>query len=65
MIWAIPIMNIKRDFPAISILILSNYTDYIEAGRAAGCDGYLTKDCDPKQLYAEVSRIAASQKSSE
>ncbi len=51
--------KIKRDFPAISILFLSTFPDYIEAGRAAGCDGYLTKDCDPKQLYAEVRLIAA------
>jgi len=52
--------NIKRDFPTISILVLSTFADYIEAGRTAGCDGYLTKDCEPKQLYAEVRRIAAS-----
>jgi len=51
--------KIKRDFPDISILFLSTFTDYIEAGRAAGCDGYLTKDCDPKQLYAEVRLITA------
>ena len=55
--------NIKRDLPAISVLFLSTFTDYIEAGRAAGCDGYLTKDCDPKQLYAEVIRIAAPKSS--
>jgi len=29
------------------------------------CDGYLTKDCDPKQLYAEVRLIAESPTSSE
>ena len=57
--------KIKRDFPTISILFLSSFTDHIEAGRTAGCDGYLTKDCDPKQLYAEVRRIVASRKSSE
>ena len=53
---------IKRDFPTIGILFLSTFTDHIEAGRTAGCDGYLTKDCDPKQLYAEVRRIEACQK---
>ena len=57
--------RIKRDFPAIGILFLNTFTDHIEAGQAAGCDGYLTKECDPKQLYAEVSRIAASAQSSE
>ena len=57
--------RIKRDFPGISILFLSTFTDYIEAARTAECDGYLTKDCDPKQLYAEVRRIVASRKSSE
>ena len=56
--------RIKRDFPGISVLFLSTFTDYIDASRAAGCDGYLTKDCDPKQLYAEVSRIAASAQNS-
>ena len=57
--------QIKRDFPTVSILFLSTFTDYIEAARTAGCDGYLTKDCDPKQLYAEVRLIAACSKSSE
>ena len=57
--------RIKRDFPSISILFLSTFTDYIEATRTAECDGYLTKDCGPKQLYAEVRRIVASRKSSE
>ena len=57
--------RIKRDFPGISILFPSTFTDYIEAARTAECDGYLTKDCDPKQLYAEVRRIVASRKSSE
>ncbi len=57
--------KIKRDFPAISILFLSTFTDHIEASRAAGCDGYLTKDCDPKQLYAEVRLIAESPTRSE
>ncbi len=57
--------KIKGEFSAIGILFLSTFADYIEAGRTAGCDGHLTKDCDPKQLYAEVRRIAASPKISE
>ena len=57
--------EIKREFPCIRILFLSTFTDHIEAGHEAGCDGYLTKDCDPKQLYSEVRLIAASLKSSE
>ena len=57
--------KLKQDFPTIGILFLSTFSDYIEAGQTAGCDGYLTKDCDPKQLYAEVRRIVASRKSSE
>ena len=57
--------RIIRDFPGISILFLSTFTDYIEAARTAECDGYLTIGCDPKQLYAEVRRIVASRKGSE
>ena len=57
--------KIKLDFPAIGILFLSTFADYIKAGRTAGCDGYLTKDCEPKQLYAEVRRIATCPKSGE
>ena len=57
--------KLKRDFPTIGILFLSTFSDHIEAARTAGCDGYLTKDCGPIQLYAEVRRIAASPKSSE
>ena len=49
--------RIKRAFPIIGILFFSVFTDYVEAGLAAGADGYLPKDCEPDQLMAMASEI--------
>ena len=48
---------IKRANPMVGILFFSVFTDYIEAGLAAGADGYLPKDCEPDQLIAKASEI--------
>ena len=37
----------------------SVFADYVEAGLAAGSDGYLLKDCEPDQLIAKASEIVA------
>ena len=50
---------IKRDFPSIGILFFSVFPDYVEASVTAGSDGYLTKDCGPAALFAEIRRIAS------
>ncbi len=50
--------HIKRTIPAVGILLFSAFDDYMEAGIAAGADGYLMKDCEPKELFAELKRIA-------
>lgn len=49
--------RIKRAFPMVGILFFSVFTDYVEAGFAAGADGYLPKDCEPDQLVAKASEI--------
>ena len=52
--------RIKQAFPNIGVLFFSVYTDYVEAGVAAGSDGYLTKDCEAQALFAEIRRIASN-----
>ncbi len=49
--------RIKRALPMVGILFFSVFTDYVEAGFAAGADGYLPKDCEPDQLIAMASEI--------
>ncbi len=50
--------QIKQTLPGVGILLFSAFADYMEAGIAAGADGYLMKDCEPKELFAELKRIA-------
>lgn len=52
--------RIKQEFPGIGVLFFSVFPDYLEASVAAGSDGYLTKDCDVKALFAEIRRIASN-----
>ena len=49
--------RIKRAFPMVGILFFSVFSEYVEAGLAAGADGYLAKDCEPDQLIAKASEI--------
>ncbi len=50
--------HIKQTIPSVGILLFSVFTDYMEAGMAAGADGYLMKDCKLEELFAELKRIA-------
>ena len=52
--------RIKQTTPGVGILLFSVFTDYTEAGMTAGADGYLMKDCDLEELFAELRRIATS-----
>ena len=49
----------KRSLPDIGVLFLSVFSDYMEASVAAGADGYLTKDCELRELLAEKRRIGS------
>ncbi len=51
--------QVKQTIPGVGILLFSVFTDYLEAGIAAGADGYLMKDCGLEDLFAELKRIAA------
>ena len=51
--------RIKRAFPMVGVLFFSVFSDHVEAGLAAGADGYLPKDCEPDQLIAKASEIVA------
>jgi len=50
--------NTKQTIPGVGILLFSAFADYMEAGIAAGADGYLMKDCELEELIAELKRIA-------
>jgi len=50
--------RIKQTTPGVGILLFSVFTDYTEGGMAAGADGYLMKDCELEELFAELKRIA-------
>jgi len=50
--------QIKQSNLSVGILLFSVFTDYTEAGMAAGADGYLMKDCELEELFAELQRIA-------
>ena len=51
--------RIKDASPSVGVLLFSVFTDYIEMGMTAGADGYLVKDCERRELFSEVRRIAA------
>ncbi len=50
--------RIKQTTPGVGIVLFSVFADYTEAGMAAGADGYLMKDCEVEELFAELKRIA-------
>ena len=51
--------QIKLNLPGVGVLSLSVFTDCLEASIDAGAEGYLMKDCEPEELFAELRRIAA------
>ena len=50
--------RIKQTIPGVGILLFSAFAEYMEAGIEAGADGYLMKDCEPRELFAELERTA-------
>ncbi len=52
------IRRIKQTTLGVGILLFSVFADYTEEGIAAGADGYLMKDCELGELFAELKRIA-------
>ena len=56
--------QIRQDFPALPVLILSLYTKEYHAFRAlqAGASGYLGKDAAPDELLWAVRQILAGKK---
>ena len=53
---------IKQGHPGVGVLFLSAFIDHLEAGLAAGADGYLVKDCTPEELLGNLKRIAGLMK---
>ena len=51
--------RIKQECPGVKVLFFSVFTEYLEASKGAGSDGYLTKDCEVEELFAEIRRIAS------
>ena len=58
------LQQIRQDFPALPVLILSLYTREYHAFRAlqAGASGYLGKDAAPDELLWAVRQILAGKK---
>ena len=52
--------HLKQSLPGVGVLFLSLYSDGSEDSVAAGADGILAKDCQPKELFLQVRRIAAN-----
>jgi two-component system invasion response regulator UvrY len=56
--------RVRKDFPAVPVLIISLYTKEYHAFRAlqAGASGYLAKDAAPEELLWAVRQILAGKK---
>ena len=50
---------LKQASQNVGVLFFSVFTEYLEASVVAGSDGYLCKDCEPNELFAEIRRIAS------
>ena len=50
--------HIKQVIPDTVIIFFSGSMECIEAGVAAGADGYVMKGCTTEEIVAEVRRIA-------
>ena len=50
--------RIKKTITSVGVLLFSVFADHTEEGTAAGADGYLMKDCELEELFAELKRIA-------
>ena len=48
---------IKTEHPSVGVLLLSVFTEPFEEAVAAGADGCMVKDCEPKTLVYELGRI--------
>ncbi len=51
--------RIKDASPSVGVLFFSVFGEHIDMGMTAGADGYLVKDCERRELFSEVRRIAA------
>ena len=52
--------HIKQAFPGIGVLFFTVFSSYLEDSITAGADGFLLKDCEPKELISEIKRLAAT-----
>ncbi len=50
--------RIKQTIGGVGVLLFSVFADDTAEGMAAGADGYLMKDCELEELFAELKRIA-------
>jgi RNA polymerase sigma factor (sigma-70 family) len=59
----VAIAQIRRDYPAIKIIVLTTFEDddLIDAAMAAGADGYLLKDADGEALLQAIQAAHRSE----
>lgn len=55
--------KVKKQFPGIKVIILSNYNDPFSVKKAlkAGADGYLLKDIDSGELQTAIEKVATEE----
>ena len=41
----------------ISVIALTGHHNYLDLARAAGCDAFLTKPCEPATLLEKVNEV--------
>ena len=49
--------RIKESLVPVHVIMLSVFSDYMEASRLVGADEFLSKDCGPDELIAKVEEV--------
>lgn len=58
------ISQLRAHYPELAILMLTMYQEdqYIRRAMAAGADGYLIKDAEPRDIFKAIHMVASGQK---
>ncbi len=49
--------RIKDTCPSVGVLIFTAFPQFLDGGVLADADGWLTKDCDPQDLFSAMQNI--------
>jgi DNA-binding NarL/FixJ family response regulator len=56
------IRAIRREHPAVKLLVLTMHPEYLHQALAAGADGYLVKEDADRELYSAIGAIRQARK---